>query len=86
MVQHGKNLLSAENLVGTGGIFTYGLHPERILRSALFSPETPWSLKPKAPKAYIDRDYMLYGVGLLAEAFPVQALRIARKYLTPVSL
>jgi uncharacterized protein (TIGR01319 family) len=86
MVQHGKNLLSAENLVGTGGIFKHGLHPERILRSALFSPETPWSLKPKAPKAYIDRDYILYGVGLLAEAFPVQALRIARKYLRPVSL
>jgi uncharacterized protein (TIGR01319 family) len=81
LVQHGKNLLETQNLIGTGGIFRYGSHPERVLRSALFSPQTPWSLKPKAPKAFIDSDYMLYGIGLLAEHFPVQALRIAKKYL-----
>jgi uncharacterized protein (TIGR01319 family) len=81
MVQQGKNLLDAENVVGTGGIFRYGLHPERVLRAALFNPETPWSLKPRVPKAFIDRDYMLYGIGLLAEHHPVPALRIAKKYL-----
>ncbi len=80
-MQHGKNLLDVENLIGTGGIFRYGLHPERVLRAALFSPDKPWSLKPKAPKTFIDRDYMLYGIGLLAEHFPAPALRIAKKYL-----
>jgi uncharacterized protein (TIGR01319 family) len=80
-VQHGKNLLDVENLIGTGGIFRYGLGPERVLRAALFSLDKPWSLKPKAPKTFIDRDYMLYGIGLLAEDFPEQALRIAKKYL-----
>jgi uncharacterized protein (TIGR01319 family) len=81
LVQQGKNLLDAENVIGTGGIFRYGLHPERVLRSALFNPETPWSLKPRAPKTFVDRDYMLYGIGLLAEHHPVPALRIAKKYL-----
>jgi uncharacterized protein (TIGR01319 family) len=81
LVQQGKNLLDAENLIGTGGIFRYGLHPERVLRAALFSPDKPWSLKPRAPKTFIDRDYLLYGVGLLAEDHPAQALRIAKKYL-----
>ncbi len=81
MVQNGKNLLETKNIIGTGGIFKYGLHPERILRAALYNPETPWSLKPENPKAYIDYDYVLYGIGLLAEDFPVQALRIAKKYL-----
>lgn len=81
LVQRGKNLLDVENVVGTGGIFRYGLHPERVLRSALFDPETPWSLKPRAPRAFIDRDYMLYGIGLLAEHHPGPALRIAKKYL-----
>jgi len=81
LVQRGKNLLDAQNVIGTGGIFRYGLHPDRVLRSALFSPETPWSLKPRAPKTFIDRDYMLYGIGLLAERHPVAALRIAKKYL-----
>ncbi|OPY90391.1 MAG: hypothetical protein A4E72_00667 [Syntrophus sp. PtaU1.Bin208] len=85
-VQHGKNLLPTENLIGTGGIFKYGLNPERVLRSALFSLDKPWSLKPRNPKAYIDRDYMLYGIGLLAEDFPDQALRIAKKHLKQTSL
>jgi uncharacterized protein (TIGR01319 family) len=80
-VQQGKNLLDVENVIGTGGIFRYGFHPERVLRSALFNAETPWSLKPRAPRPLIDRDYMLYGIGLLAEHHPVQALRIAKKYL-----
>lgn len=81
LVQQGKNLLEAQNVIGTGGIFRYGLHPERVLRSALFSSETPWSLKPRAPRAFVDREYMLYGIGLLAEHHPVQALRIAKKHL-----
>lgn len=85
-VQRGKNLMPTENLIGTGGIFKYGLHPERVLQSALFSPQNPWSLKPKAPKAYMDRRYMLYGIGLLAQDFPDQALRIAKKYLEPTDL
>jgi uncharacterized protein (TIGR01319 family) len=86
LVQQGKNLLDTQNVIGTGGIFKYGLHPERVLRSALFSADTPWSLKPRAPKTYIDREYMLYGVGLLAEHHPVQALRIAKKYLRETAI
>lgn len=86
LVQYGKNLLEVENLIGTGGIFKYGLHPEKVLRAALFSSDKPWSLKPKNPKTYIDRNYMLYGIGLLAEHFPAQALRIAKKYLTQTEL
>ena len=85
-VQQGKNLLGAGNVIGTGGIFKYGLRPERVLRSALFSPDKPWSLKPKAPKAYIDGDYMLYGIGLLAEHHPVNALRIAKKHLKQITI
>ncbi len=85
-VQQGKNLLDTENLIGTGGIFKYGHHPEKILQAALFSPENPWSLKPKAPKTYIDGQYLLYGIGLLAEHFPTKALRIAKKYLNRTSL
>jgi uncharacterized protein (TIGR01319 family) len=81
LVQRGKNLLDTESLMGTGGIFRYGQDPERVLRAALFNPETPWNLKPRAPKVFIDQEYMLYGVGLLAEHHPVPALRMAKKYL-----
>lgn len=86
LVQYGKNLLDCENVIGTGGIFRYGLHPERVLQAALFSAESPWSLKPRAPRLYLDRDYMLYGMGLLAEDHPVPALRMAKKYLRPTQV
>ena len=85
-VQQGKNLLDTKNLIGTGGIFKYGRHPEKILQAALFSPTNPWSLKPTAPNAYVDGEYLLYGIGLLAEHFPAKALRIGKKYLRRVSL
>jgi uncharacterized protein (TIGR01319 family) len=83
-VQYGKNLLNVENVIGTGGIFKYGRHPETILQAALFDAQKPWSLKPKAPKAYIDSNYMLYAIGLLSQDFPAQALRIAKKHLKSV--
>ena len=86
MVQHGKNLLPTDNLIGTGGIFKYGADPKQVLQSALFSPDKPWSLKPKAPTVYLDIEYMLYGIGLLAESFPTEALRIAKKYLAKTAL
>lgn len=80
-VQYGKNLLDIENIIGTGGIFKHGRDPERILQAGLFDTRKPWSLKPKAPRAYIDSDYILYGIGLLSRDFPSQALRIAKKHL-----
>jgi len=82
-VQYGKNLLDVENLIGTGGIFKYGYRPERVLAAAQFSLSTPWSLMPRVPKTYVDSEYFLYGIGLLADHFPAQALRIAKKYLRP---
>jgi uncharacterized protein (TIGR01319 family) len=85
-VQYGKNLLAVENIIGTGGVFKYGRRPERILRAGLFDAQKPWSLKPQAPKAYIDSRYILYGIGLLSEDFPSQAIRIAKKYMTPTSI
>lgn len=81
-VQYGKNLLDVQNILGTGGIFKHGRSPERILRAGLFDEQKPWSLKPRAPRAYIDSHYILYGIGLLSQDFPAQALRIAKKFLT----
>jgi uncharacterized protein (TIGR01319 family) len=80
-VQYGKNLIDIENIIGTGGIFKHGRQPERILQAALFDAQKPWSLRPKAPKAYIDSDYILYAIGLLSQDYPAQALRIAKRYL-----
>jgi len=80
-LQYGKNLLGVENVIGTGGVFKYGERPEAVLASALYSEKTPWSLKPKSPKAFIDSEYLLYAAGLLSQEYPEIALRIAKKHL-----
>ena len=85
-VQRGKDLTKILNVIGTGGIFKYGRWPEKLLSSALFDPSVPWSLRPMAPKAYTDCEYILYGIGLLSEHFPTKALKIAKKYLKSIDL
>jgi uncharacterized protein (TIGR01319 family) len=85
-IQYGKNLYPVKNILGTGGIFRYGALPEMVLKNALFSAHTPWSLKPRAPAAYLDEDYLFYAMGLLSQEHPDAALRIMKKHLKPVSL
>jgi len=85
-IQYGKNLLDIENIIGTGGIFKFGRSPERILQASLFDAQKPWSLKPRAPKVYIDSNYIIYAIGLLSQDYPAQALRIAKKHLKKADL
>lgn len=85
-VQVGKNLLEVQNVLGTGGIFKYGKMPEQVLKSALYSLESPWSLKPLKPKGWLDADYVMYAVGLLSQMYPDEALTIAKQHLRPLAL
>ncbi len=80
-VQHGKDLTNIGHLIGTGGIFIHHPQAGEILRKTLFSPEEPFSLRPRDPAIYTDARYCLFAIGLLADRFPDQACRIARKYL-----
>lgn len=79
--QFGKDLTEVKMIIGTGGIFAYGQDPLAVLQGVLFKPENPLSLTPKDPTFFIDKKYILYSVGLLAEVEPEKALRIAKKYL-----
>jgi uncharacterized protein (TIGR01319 family) len=83
-IQYGKNLLDVKNVIGTGGIFKYGKDPETALDAALFNESAPQSLRPKAPKIWIDSDYMMYAIGLLSQEYPDAALRIAKNSLKQV--
>jgi uncharacterized protein (TIGR01319 family) len=80
-VQYGKDLTAVEHLVGTGGIFIHHPRAKAILQKTLFSPEEPFSLRPKNPNLYTDARYCLFAVGLLSERLPEKALRIAKRYL-----
>jgi hypothetical protein len=39
---------------------------------------------PKAPKTWVDSEYMMYAIGLLSQEYPDEALRIAKNYLKQV--
>ena len=80
-IQRGKDLTGMEHLIGTGGIFIHNPRASAILQKTLFSPEEPFSLRPKNPALYTDSGYCLFAVGLLADRFPELALRVAKKYL-----
>ena len=83
-IQHGKDLMNTKSVIGTGGIFAYGKEPRRVLESASFDRNSPESLRPVSPEFFIDERYILFAVGLLAEASRTEALRIMKKHLRKV--
>jgi uncharacterized protein (TIGR01319 family) len=85
-IQLGKNYTEVANILGVGGIFKYGAKPSAVLEAGLFDLKKPWSLKPQKPVGWVDDEYIFYAVGLLSQAFPDEALRIAKKYIKPLSI
>ena len=49
---------------------------------ALANAAEPLSLRPRAPRLLVDRDYLLYACGLLSAVEPEAALELALKHLT----
>jgi uncharacterized protein (TIGR01319 family) len=80
-VQYGKDLTLVKTLIGTGGVLVKAECPQDMLRGALADPADPNRLKPKEPDIYVDRTYIMYAAGLLAETDPSPALRIMKKNL-----
>jgi uncharacterized protein (TIGR01319 family) len=83
-IQHGKDLTGVKSVIGTGGPVIFSPDPRRILEGALFRPENPFILKPKKPAFYLDTEYILYAVGLLAQSEPKAALELAKNYLKAI--
>ena len=79
---HGKDLSAVATVIGTGGVFAYGRHPRRMLEAACYSPESPASLRPRDPALLIDRRYILFAIGLLAQIAPRAAANVMRRHLT----
>ena len=83
-ILYGKDLTTIPTLIGAGGIFAYGQYSRQVLQAALFDSRNPASMKPRNPQLYFDKNYILYGIGLLSSSYPDKALRIAKKYLQAV--
>jgi uncharacterized protein (TIGR01319 family) len=85
LVQYGKDLSQVGCVIGTGGPIVFSRDPRDILMGALFLEDTPHILKPKAPKLYLDSDYILYAGGLLSQIEPEKALRFMKKHIKEIS-
>ena len=73
----GKDLSSISTVIATGGVIAHSEDAESLIQSCLYSPDEPNSLRPKNPKVIIDRDYIVYAVGLLSQAEPQSAYKLA---------
>jgi len=82
--QEGKDLTRIGHLIGTGGIFSHATRLREILAAALFDPANPFLLKPRAPRLWVDRRYILWAMGLLATVSPQAALHLMREHLQEV--
>ena len=80
-VQTGKNLTKVKQIVVTGGSLIHTKRTEQIAAKALYSPQNPTSLRPKAADVWVDRTYILAAMGLLSSYYPQVALRIMKKEL-----
>jgi uncharacterized protein (TIGR01319 family) len=84
LIQHGKDLTGVKSVISTGGPVIFSQNPRKILEGALFRPQSPFILKPRKPNFYLDAEYVLYAIGLLAQSEPEAALKLAKKYLKAI--
>jgi hypothetical protein len=84
-VQHGKDLSEVGVVIGTGGALAHGGNPAAILETALADPREPFSLRPRAPRLLLDREYILYACGLLGQVEPAGALALGLAHLAPLN-
>ncbi len=83
-LQRGKNLTGIRHVLGTGGPIIHSRNPEELLGAVLRDGEKNSSvLLPEEALFYLDREYILYSMGLMKEYYPDIALRILKKSMTP---
>ena len=77
----GRDLRGVKWVVGVGGFFSHN-PPEmslKVLRAVFDDPG--YSLFPEQPEFRLDKDYLLYALGLMGSRHPDQALNFGLKYL-----
>ncbi len=79
--QFGKDLTNVTTIIGTGGPLIHSKHPKEILEGSRFDKTQPFVLKPKLTTYYLDDDYILAAMGLLATTHKVSAYNILTKHL-----
>lgn len=82
--QKGKDLSDVKTIIGTGGVIVNSEKFSEILKAAQFRPDDLNSLKPRHPKLYIDKSYILSSMGLLTMIDVNMAIRMMKKYIIDI--
>lgn len=80
LILRGKDLRRVRHVVGIGGVLVRGHWPRFVLEGALATGADD-ALLPNCAQLWIDSNYLLFGVGLLARDEPELAFRIAKRYI-----
>jgi len=83
-LQRGKDLTGICCVLGAGGPLAFSSDPRFVLEGAALGKEASLILKPREPSFLLDRQYILFAIGLLARSEPEKALRIMNKYLEKI--
>jgi uncharacterized protein (TIGR01319 family) len=84
-VHSGKDMRDTHTLIGTGGVFIYNSFADYILTQSPATDDRVQTLRPRNPSRFLDSSYLLYAVGLLSQDHPDVALRLFKRYITPVA-
>ena len=79
--QKGKDLMELPYVIGTGGVIINSNNPLEILKALSFTMDDPNSLKPRRPKFFVDKEYILSSMGLLSMIDEDMAVRMLKKYI-----
>lgn len=83
-VQEGKDLTGTHTLIGTGGPIIHSPDPVAVLKKALRGQVEKETLLPESCAYYLDRQYLLYAIGLASTINARGAFQIARHYITEI--
>lgn len=85
-IQDGKDLAEVKQVIGTGGVLINSKNPLAMLEGAQKQEHSPLELRPDNPQYFLDGDYILAAMGLLAQEEPLLALTILKKSLAEYKL
>ena len=85
-LQDGKDLTKVRKVIGTGGVLINSQNPLFMLEGAKKDAEHPLELRPETPAYFLDGDYILAAMGLLAQENPEAALAIMKNSLSEYAL
>jgi uncharacterized protein (TIGR01319 family) len=81
-IQDGKDLSKLKRVIGTGGVLINSGDPLVMLEGARQEGTSVLELRPESPNYFLDGEYILAAMGLLAQEHPEVALTVLKNSLS----